>query len=211
MEKINVADIIIKHCILEGQPLYCSFLGDVLFNRINKNGNIVVIHKGVEYIFNKWGEFVFSDNSETTLFPSIYNRDWCNKPFFNDEIEYVTYTKSVRGTSVGLQKNILSEIEEGLNAEDVSWLTRHMKDMFSEEPCKPILLIPSLTQGVGIQTLFVNQYKLNNILKLLTANGFCITSRCNTSYDDDFGFSHKSLSLYDVYLRKEFCPEHFNR
>ena len=70
-ENINLCEIL-KDCS-NGTKLYCTFLGDVLFSKI-ENNKIIVHIRCVVYSFYSDGKFTC--NGECVLFPSKEQRDW---------------------------------------------------------------------------------------------------------------------------------------
>ena len=93
-ENIDLTKIL-KDCP-KGTTLYSPIFGDVIFERIDDNGQypIIVKYKSEkvddwwDYIrFTKEGLFINKINTECTLFPSKDQRDWCkfNAPWYKKE------------------------------------------------------------------------------------------------------------------------------
>ena len=72
--------LILKDC-LKDTKLYCTFLGDVLFSKIENNK--IFVHIGhTEYSFYSDGKFIC--DGECVIFPSKEQRDWSKfKRFWN--------------------------------------------------------------------------------------------------------------------------------
>ena len=70
-ENINLCEIL-KNCSKDSK-LYCTFLGDVLFSKIENNK--IFVHIGnTEYSFYSDGKFIC--DGECVIFPSREQRDW---------------------------------------------------------------------------------------------------------------------------------------
>ena len=73
--------------ILNGCPkdtkLYCTFLGDVLFSKIDENNKIVVYFSCVVYSFYSDGKHTC--DGECVIFPSKEQRDWSKFERFWDK------------------------------------------------------------------------------------------------------------------------------
>ena len=75
--------LILKDCP-KGTELYCTFLGDVLFSKIEDNK--IFIHTSYTvYSFYSDGKFTY--DGECVLFPSREQRDWSKfkAPWYNNE------------------------------------------------------------------------------------------------------------------------------
>ena len=70
-ENLNLCEIL-KDCS-NGTKLYCTFLGDVLFSKIENNKIIVHIRCVVYYFYS---DGTFNPKGECVLFPSKEQRDW---------------------------------------------------------------------------------------------------------------------------------------
>lgn len=79
-ENINLCEIL-KNCSKDIK-LYCTFLGDVLFSKIENNK--IFVHIGnTEYSFYSDGKFIC--NGECVIFPSKEQRDWSKFERFWDK------------------------------------------------------------------------------------------------------------------------------
>ena len=78
---INIAEIL--KGVPKGTKLYCTMVGDVLFESINESDNIKVRtdrnHFVSHHIFSKYGQY--DGDGECLLFPSKKQRDWNNHTF----------------------------------------------------------------------------------------------------------------------------------
>ena len=70
-ENLDLCEIL-KDCS-NGTKLYCTFLGDVLFSKIENNKIIVHIRCVVYYFYS---DGTFNPKGECVLFPSKEQRDW---------------------------------------------------------------------------------------------------------------------------------------